>query len=1135
MPRAFRESESKVIRRKSTRALALLLLGTTALVALPAAVQAQTKDWTGANSDVWTDNLNWNPTGQPTSTDQVVVAAPGSDVLVGGGAAAVASQLDVSAAGGQAKVRVDNGSTLTVYDRAVLGGAAGTLGILTVSTGSSALVDNGSLDVGGYGAGALYVVTGGFLSVAANSGSLAAGRDASGSGAIYLDGLGSRIAAGGTAVIGGAGFGYLGITNGGLMEGVNASIGNLAGGTGQAFVDGPGSQWINNGSMFVGSAGSGSLTITNGGLVKGVDGIIGASGSGNGQVTVDGTGSLWQLANVLSVGSLGSSGTGTLSVTNGGTVQSAIGYIGSVNGGSGTATIDGTGSRWDMTGDLYVGGAGPGTLNIVNGGAVKAGGGTIGNLSTDIGAVRVDGAGSSLQNSQALFVGDLGTGSLTISNGGSVTSVDGVIGVNATGKGSVLVSGSGSSWTIIGDLNVGHRGTGTMDVTNGGSVSSNDGVIGSQPGSFGNRVLIDGAGSNWTMSGDLKVGGLGGQGNGSLTIANGGSVQVGDKLIIAVGGSFTGELNIGSGLGNSAAGAGIVNASQVAFGAGTGLLNFNHTETAYDFSVKISGIGTINQAAGTTILSGDSSGFVGQTVVHGGTLAVNGSLGGTLDVLAGGRLQGIGTVGGTTVAGTIAPGNSIGTLNVAGNVTFNPGSIYDVEVNAAGQSDKINATGTATIHGGSVRVLPGMGNHTPATTYTILTANGGRSGTFTEGVTSNFAFLDPSLSYDANSVYLTMTRNNTDFASIGGTFNQRATGGGIESLGSGNPVYNAVLNLSASQAQHAFDQLSGEIHASAKTAMIEDSRFIRNAINDRIRAAFDGVGAARMPVMAYADGGSQLAAADRFAVWSHAFGSWGHWNSDGNAARLDRSIGGFFIGADAPAFDGWRFGAVAGYSRSTFDVKDRHSSGSSDNYHVGLYGGTTWGHLAFRSGAAYTRHDITTNRSVAFPGFGDGLEADYNAGTAQVFGELGYGFRAGSVAFEPFANLAYVNLRTGGYTERGGAAGLSSTGATTDATFTTLGLRASNDFTLGSTDTTIKGTLGWRHAFDDVTPPAAMAFAGGSPFTIAGVPIARDAAVVEAGFDFALTPAATLGVSYAGQFGSDLADQSVKAAFNMRF
>jgi outer membrane autotransporter protein len=113
---------------------------------------------------------------------------------------------------------------------------------------------------------------------------------------------------------------------------------------------------------------------------------------------------------------------------------------------------------------------------------------------------------------------------------------------------------------------------------------------------------------------------------------------------------------------------------------------------------------------------------------------------------------------------------------------------------------------------------------------------------------------------------------------------------------------------------------------------------------------------------------------DRFALWGQGFGGWGSTNSDGNAARLSHSTGGFLIGGDVPIFDTWRLGMMAGYSRTTFNVRDRASSGSSDNYHLGLYGGTQWGNLGFRTGAAYTWHDITTSRSVAFPGFGDSLK-----------------------------------------------------------------------------------------------------------------------------------------------------------------
>lgn len=159
-----------------------------------------------------------------------------------------------------------------------------------------------------------------------------------------------------------------------------------------------------------------------------------------------------------------------------------------------------------------------------------------------------------------------------------------------------------------------------------------------------------------------------------------------------------------------------------------------------------------------------------------------------------------------------------------------------------------------------------------------------------------------------------------------------------------------------------------------------------------------------------------------------------------------------------------------GYSHTRFDVRDRASSGQSNNYHVGLYGGTQWGALGFRGGATYTWHDISTARTLAFPGFGDSLRADYNAGTTQLFGEFGSRVDLGRLALEPFANLAYLNLRTGAFTEQGGVAALTAASTSSDAAFTTLGVRASTGFMLGATYATTRGTLGWRHAFGGTTP-----------------------------------------------------------------
>lgn len=720
-----------------------------------------------------------------------------------------------------------------------------------------------------------------------------------------------------------------------------------------------------------------------------------------------------------------------------------------------------------------------------------------------------------------------------------MSSVIGWIGTDLGSTGTATVDGAGSAWNS-GGLVVGSGGTGTLTIQNGGKVSSVFfGDLGLVRGSTG-TVTVDGAGSVWTNSGDIHVGQYG---TGMLTIANGGTVSTTLGMEIAASAGSTGTLVIGAASGQVAVAPGTLTTPSVAFGAGNGSIVFNHTASNYVFAPAIAGAGAVRVEAGTTILTGASGGFTGTTTVNSGTLVVNGVLGGTLDVLVAGRLQGTGTVGNTMVSGTIAPGNSIGTLNVAGDITFDAGSTYEVEVNAAGQSDRINATGTATINGGTVKVLNAPGVYAPGSSYTILSAADGVTGTFaslTQAAPLSTPFLSFGLSYGQHAAYLNVARSDVTFASAGTTANQIATGGGLDGVPLSSPLVAAVAQLNALSAAPAFDQLSGEMYASAKTALIEDSSFLRNAVDDRLRAAFESVGAPSVPVLGYADGEPVLApaATDRLAVWGQGFGFWGHTDGDGNAGRLSRSTGGFFIGADAPVFDTWRLGAVAGYSRTDFDVKERSSSGVSDNYHLGLYGGTNWsvlgGDIAFRTGAAYAWHGISTDRTVAFPGFSDSLKGDYNAGTAQVFDELGYGIRTGSVAFEPFANLAYVTLHTDGVTEKGGAAALSSAGATTDATFTTLGMRASTTFDLGGVSATARGTLGWRHAFGNTTSPASLAFAGGAPFTTAGVPIARDAAMVEAGLDFNLTPAATLGVSYAGQFSSGLADQSVRASFNWK-
>ena len=587
----------------------------------------------------------------------------------------------------------------------------------------------------------------------------------------------------------------------------------------------------------------------------------------------------------------------------------------------------------------------------------------------------------------------------------------------------------------------------------------------------------------------------------------------------------------------------------------TGGLTFTDAKNGV-YGGTISGVGQFKlDGAGTVRLTGDSSHFAGTTTLSNGTLLVgdadgNGSLGGSLDVQAGATLGGSGTVGagaGSRVAvasdGTLAPGNSVGTLTVDGDLVFEAGSRFEVEADPqAGGSDQVAVTGSATLNGGSVAHIGAGGEYDLRSSYTILSAGGALSGRFDE-VSSDFAFLKPELLYDygAGTVDLELSRNDREFASAALTQNQGATANAIESIGfnAGHAVYDAIAQLPDDEAliRSSFDALSGEIHASARTALIEDSRFVRNAANDRVRAAFATPGASTAPVQAYGPAltPTQVSASESGpVVWSQAFGSWGTTDSDGNAAGLDRDIKGFLIGADRRVGD-WRVGLLAGYSRSDFKARDRASSAKSDNYHLGLYGGTQRDALGLRAGLAYTWHDVDTKRSISIPGLGDSAGAGYHAGTLQAFGELGYSIDAGPVRVEPYAGLAHVRLHTDGYREQGGAAALSGRSGNTDVTFSTLGLRAEHRLSAGATEATLRAAVGWRHAFGDTTPTARHGFSAGDAFTVAGVPIAKNSAIVEAGVDLSLTPNATFGFSYAGQLARSSRDHGVKANLAIRF
>lgn len=680
-----------------------------------------------------------------------------------------------------------------------------------------------------------------------------------------------------------------------------------------------------------------------------------------------------------------------------------------------------------------------------------------------------------------------------------------------------------------------------------------------------------GAGGVDGTAGTHGTGGAGITGAG-MTITNGGTIAgglAGDGTARANAISFTGgsnTLTLESGF--------TITGNVVADGGGDDTLAFGGTAagsfdtSAIDAGGQYRNFGAIRKTGtGTWTFTGTGT-YTGATTVDAGTLAVDGSLASTVTAGAGGTLGGTGTLGGGAVIdGTLAPGNSIGTLSVTGSLTFGAGSTYSVEVDAAGQSDRTNVTGTATL-AGTVQAVPASGSYAYQSDYTILTATDPLAGSF-DAVTSTSAFFDPSLIYGTNSVTLRMIRNNTEFADVGTTANQSAAGAALDAgaadgaTGDLSVVLAALSGLSAGQAQAALTQLSGaSLSGFAGPQLVGKARF-DNAVRARAggaggsgsggNSAFAGAGgdpvAALAPGVAEAAGpgtdglaamGNTLGEIGRAlsavpvqdgvgtGVWFSGYGVTGRTDGDANAGGSRYRVGGALAGYD------WRhnrevtLGVVLGYSRSAWDQDNSDDEGEAESVSAGLYG--TWrpavldGRLAVDGALGLGVSEYDSERHLVFGGIDRTAEGETDGYDISARTGVSYSIDRGAYKIVPSAGLGYVRLHRDGYTETGaGAAGLVVGATDTDSLKSRLGVEVARPMVGGG------GTVwtpwvagGWRHEFLDTAGTVDAAFVGvpDSAFRTEGVEAGRDTAEIGIGVRIATMD----GTEWHARYGASLSE-----------
>jgi len=551
--------------------------------------------------------------------------------------------------------------------------------------------------------------------------------------------------------------------------------------------------------------------------------------------------------------------------------------------------------------------------------------------------------------------------------------------------------------------------------------------------------------------------------------------------------------------------------SAVDVAGGTFLLNGTLKNTALNTQ---GGISRVNVSG---VLDGSN------LTINGGVLSFNGvQTGGTTFVGQKGTLKGVGQLGDTTVAGTIAPGNSIGTLTINGDYVQTETGVYQAEVAPGSRSDQLHVTGTATL-GGTLVALPEPGIYYLGEQFNFIRADGGVNGQFAITDFSTFSpFMQFNLAYGATGARIEVTRGNS-LASSANTANQHAVATVVDTLAINQGLPKPLTTLFPQQVGAALDSLSGELHAATSIALVEGSRHVRDAALSR-RAG------------ATSPGGDEAAAT---GVWVQAIGGSGTLDGNANTARTEANSNGLLMGVDRQ-FGGWQVGLLAGTGRTDVKQQDgRRAKSKIDNTHFGAYASHNWGGFGLRGGLAWSEHDIDSTRELAFAGYSDTLSARYDGRTRQAFIEAGYRFGGREAGLEPYLQVARVEVDMKSINERGGAAALQGDVDDSRTTLATAGVRFDKGLKASFQQDSwlhVRGGVGYRHASGDRNPMAKLGFAsGGDTFAVSGAPIADSAVVAELGLSAWLTANQQLELGYTGQFGDESRDHGANLRWSVRF
>jgi len=741
-------------------------------------------------------------------------------------------------------------------------------------------------------------------------------------------------------------------------------------------------------------------------------------------------------------------------------------------------------------------------------------------------------------------------GSVTIAGGNQV-----LRGVNSY-TGGTIVSGGGVLG-ITADSGLGNvSGRLTLD---GGTLKALAGLalarqiaLGTGGGTFDTNGFNLALGTPVSGSGSLTKNGLG-----ILTLSGansyaGGTVVNEGTLRLAAGASLPtlGALTVNGGTfdfnGNNVT-VGALSGLGGTISMGSGSLTVTESSST-TLAANITGTGGLSMV-GTGILNlTGANTYTGPTSVTNGRLAVNGSSTSNVTVGTGGTLGGTGIIAGTVnVLGAVAPGNSIGNLNVVGSYTQAPGSVYQVETNSAGQADRINVTGapgTATLNGGTVTLTAATGVYAPSTTYTILNATGGVIGTYA-GANSLFPFLQPSLGYDANNVYLTLKPGG--FAAGAQSSNQMAVGRVLDQSVAGASgdlatVIGTMATYTLSQGQAAMNAISGQNYSGFGTANLGGGLLFMNAMGQQMSAA-RGTGSreSRTALALACDVTCDGELPGPWSLWGSAMGGTGTIAGSANAGTLTYNAGGVATGVDYRFDPRFLAGIGVGFSSGSQWTGGFSGQGTTNSYQASLYASFTQSAFYLDGLAGYGYNDNQMTRQIVLPNLAARL-AQGRVGANQFLGQVEAGYRIAvyepaAASITPFARFQGTTVSQSGFSESGaGALNLNVAPQTIGSARSVLGAEFAGAFgSEGREKLALQMRLGWVHEYANTARPVTANFAGapGSNFTVFGAAPQTDSAIFSLAANTTIAAGVSLYLRYDGEMGAGISSHALNGGLRM--